>query len=517
MTDPIFAKQAEAACNSALTTAHAGGGEGRPFWNPESFQFMYVPAFQFQPIPGTKNYRYHAVDEAGTDHTFEADSAKALLTPVWGEIPEGVVKLTVYALDEAGQEKYLAGARTFFKLASFPADLPEAACSYRDCVIRSYDYAFGQSVIQHWLTHGTPDPDYDLNVYPSKMISWIVRAMLTYERISPVHAEEALKIAVNAADYLIGLTPEDGPLAGVPPTYQIDFRDHPESRDNLTGAERLHTVMLQYPAQAGLAYIELEKRLKNGKYLEAAKKIGAFYQQYVSENGSWYLIFDYRTGEPLCQNFTDPLGQVLPFLRGLYQLTGETVWKELADGALRYVENCMMVSYEWEGQFEDSFCSHSYSNLTHYCPTALAGYYAAYYPEDELKMQAAEELMRFAEDQFVVWKRSAPWNLSGFDTSQWLTPCGLEQYAWHVPIDASTADLMLGFLHLYQAGRGALYLEKAKALADAITRTQQPDGMIPTHWMNEEHLHGKNYWINCQFFTAEALTELADFLDAHEA
>lgn len=510
MTDQKFAVQAAIECNSGILNAHAGGGEGRPFWNPESFQFMYVPAFQFQPIPGTMKYRYEATDAAGVCHKFDADSPKAMLTPIWAKIPEGVVKLCVYALDENGEKKYLAGARTFFRLAPFSADLPEAVCSYRECAEKAYEYVMNTRIMKHWLEEGTPDPEYDHNVYPSKMISSVVEAMIAYSKLVPKRRDEAMRIARNAADYLIGITPTEGVTAGLPPTYQLDFRENPEQHNNFIAADRIGTIMMIYPASAGSAYLKLEEAVHEEKYLDAALKIGEYYRAHVLENGSWDLIIDRETGKPTALNSCDPLEIIMPFLMKLYERTGNAQWKTLADGALHYVEDRMLTSYEWEGQFEDSWCSHSYSNLTHYGAKSLAIHYAKYRSDDEEKYETAEELMRFVEDQFVVWKNPSPWNKSHFDPAEWLTPCGLEQYEWHVPIDASTGNIMIAFLTMYQTGHGELYLEKAKALADAITRSQQPDGMIPTHWMNKEHLAGDNFWLNCMLYTAGAMTEIAE-------
>ena len=65
MTNEELNKQAQRECCSAETTAHHGGENGKPFWNAEAFQFMYVPAFQFQSISGCKKYRFTAKDENG--------------------------------------------------------------------------------------------------------------------------------------------------------------------------------------------------------------------------------------------------------------------------------------------------------------------------------------------------------------------------------------------------------------------------------------------------------------------
>ena len=503
----------QAARECATLTAHHGGGKDRPFWNPYSFQFMYVPAFQFSPLPGYTKYAYHAVDEAGHAYDFTADTATALLTPIWGDIPEGVVRLKVNAVDKDGNEAETVGTRTFFKLAPFSEDLAEKACSYKAAAAKAYDYAMNQSFIRHWLTHGTPDPEYNLNVYPSKMISAIIRAMLYYARVCPEKAKEALKVATNAADYLIGITPRDGAMKDLPPVYYINFRPNPEQQHNATAADRIHWMMTIYPAHVGSAYLMLEEKTGEKKYFDEALKIGNFYKENVQENGSWYLIYDNRTGELLSPNYCTPLERIVPFLMALYQRTGDECWKKLADGGIEYTKKNVFSSYEWEAQFEDSSCSENYSNLTHYGATAMVRYLTRYYADDEESMKAAEDLMRFAEDQFVIWKKPSPWNKRGFDTSLFTTPCGLEQYAWHVPIDASTGDILVTFLALYKAGRGELYLEKAKALANAIVGVQREDGMIPTHWMTDEMRNGGHFWINCMFSSASALLELGEVVE----
>ena len=499
--------------NAPETVVITSGEETGPFWNASSSQFIYAPAFQFAPVPGFARYRYAATDEQGAVHAFVADSASASLAPVWDSIPEGTVRLTVHALDKDGREAYLVGARTFFRLAPFLDDLPGAVRPYGEAASRAYLYAMSQGFLRHWLTDATPDPDYDLNVYPSKMISAIIGAMLYYAELCPAATDDAVRIAENAADYLIGITPQTGPMQGVPPTYQIDFRPHPETRDNLTANARIDWTMMIYPADVGAAYLRLSAKTGKTKYYDAALAIGRHYRETVQENGSWYLLRHRKTGEVLAPDFCEPLEKIVPFLMALCERTGDGAWKTLADRAIAYVERDKLKTYDWGAQFEDGTCSVNYSNLTHYGAAALARYYARYFPDDPAKMQIAEELMRFVEDQFVIWKRPAPWNRNGYDTSLFHTPCGLEQYGWYVPIDASTGDILTAFLALYKAGRGEVYLRKAKALGDSLTRVQRGNGMIPTHWMNERFVSGEAFWINCMFVSAAALTELASLGD----
>ena len=514
MTNEDLNKQAQRECCSAATTAHHGGENGRPFWNAEAFQFMYVPSFQFQPISGCKKYRFSAKDENGNIHSFDAEKPSALLTDIWGDIPEGVVKLTVRTVNEDNSEGFLVGARTFFKLAPFSTDLQGARYSYKEGASRAYEYIMNLDFIRYWLENGEPDPSYLLNAYPSKTHSSIIGAMINYADVIPEKADDALKIARSCADYLLEITPHDnGPMDGVPPTYKLevceasghDYGDVVRSRSN--------TVMMIYPSYVGEAYLLLEEKIRERKYLDAAITIGEFYLRNVQQSGTWNLIVDGKTGETVSRNPCDPLTHIVPFLMKLYERTGEEKWKTLADNAIAYVENNTLLTYNWEGQFEDSGLSVNYSNLTHFGASALVIHYAKYHSDDENKMKIAEDILRYVEDQFVVWNRPAPWNKDSEDTSMWPTPCALEQYNWYVPIDASSASIIMTFIAMYNAGRGELYLAKAKALADTVTRVQHDNGMIPTHWMDEETLNGHIFWINCMIATADAVETMSELVE----
>lgn len=522
MTRKELAAQAFKECTSAETTVRYGVKRGLPFWNVESTQFMYVPAFHFTSVRGIGRYRYDATDENGTVHSFETYDCCALLTPIWAELPEGVVRLTVTALNGDGSEYAPAGARTFFKVAPFPEETPKAALPYRESAIKAYRYAMSQSFIQHWLKYGVPDPTYDLNSYPSKMIGALAEAMISYAALCPEDAEDAMKVAVIAADYLISITPRGSdPLADLPPTYYLDFCPDPEKYGVISpnwhaALEHNGTSMMIYPARAGCMYVKLEKATGNPKYLKEAVNIGRYYASTIEANGSWYLVRSCKTGEPLTPNFVSPIGEVIPLMTALYERTGDECFRECREKAVDYVIKNQLYTYNWEGQFEDSPLSTNYMNLTHYAPVQLAMYFAKYRRDDPESMRLAVELMRFAEDQFVVWKRPNPWphptpdGSKPYDTALWHTPAGLEQYGWYVPIDASTASIAQGFQSLYEAGCGELYLAKAMALTDQLTLMQGEDGRIETHWMNTESAR-KNFWFNCMFESCRQLADMSKY------
>lgn len=510
-----FAKLALEEYNGDERTVRRAGS-GKPFWNVNSSQFMFVPQLEFPEIPGARAYLFTATDAEGTVHTFEADTPIAPLTPIWRDIPEGFVSLRVEALHIRG-ERILAGARTFWKSAPFPgrADLPPRARSYRECARLAFGYLFRDPATQYWLEHGVPDPSYFGNVYPSKMISSIVNAMVAYARIEPDRAAEALRLATRAADYLLSITyPEGAPLAGLPPTYSFRGLDRENVNRNAVAAEgREFTLMTIYPASVGSAYLKLAEATGDERYFLAAKTIAEYYAASVLPNGSWYLLLDVKTGEPIGENCCQHFG-ILNFLKEYASYTGEARFGELSDRYFAYISSCWLDNYNWEGQFEDVKLTSNYHNLTHLTADSMISYIAKNEAADPTRLAIAEELMRYVEDQFVVWGRHATWNRSLSPGGTFHSPAALEQYEWYVPIDGSTCAVARAFTDLYKATGNPLYFEKACALADAVTRMQHPEsGVIPTHWMTEDPAKDLyNFWINCHIGSAFAMLYLADMV-----
>lgn len=510
-----FAKIALDEYNSEENIIHQGGVNGNPFWNVNSSQFIYVPAFEFPKTPAANEFLYTATDCFGQVHTFTADTPVAPLTPIWKDIPVGMVELKVEGIHRINGQKYLSGTRLFFKAAPFPGRtaLPERARSYKECAEMALAYIFNSGIAQHWLKHGLPDPDYYHNVYPSKMIRALVNAMIAYLELVPEKREEAMKLATNAADYLISLTYDESfGVCGLPPTYSLQDMNMEIVKACAPAAiNRQNSVMIIYPAQAGDMYLKLEKATGDKKYFEAARKIAEYYKNKVQPNGSWYLMVSKHTGEPEAENYCCDFG-ILEFLIAFYKRTKEECWQTLANNYFSYLLKNRCEPFNWEGQFEDSYIGRSYVNLTHFPAGDYLAYLASERADEPDTVDKVRELMRFIEDQFVVWGEFAPWSDHHYDMNEkWISPSGLEQYHWYVPIDSSTADIMLDFLNVYKLTGDELVLEKAKALGDSITRMQvEESGVFPTHWMwNDCKESLRNFWFNCHIFTAFAMMELA--------
>jgi maltose/maltodextrin transport system substrate-binding protein len=187
-----------------------------------------------------------------------------------------------------------------------------------------------------------------------------------------------------------------------------------------------------------------------------------------------------------------------------------------------------MKTFNWSGQFQDqSIEASEYNNLTQHDTVSFAMYLFDHRRDKPEYVAQAEELLRFGEDQFVVWER--PLSLRRSDladwqrtTTHWLPiPCAMEQYHYYVPIDASAAKMILGFQKAYEATRKPLYLAKACSLANAMTSVQIADGpnaglyriawcMLEDPKVLEKPL--PFYWINCLVWDARALLGLGELL-----
>lgn len=513
-----YAEQALLEYNSEECTPHPGGINGRPYWNINASQFMFAPTLLFPMIPKAYSYSYTAEDKNGNTHSFTAKKNYASLAPIWGDIPEGFVRLSVDGLNKQGNKMNVAMSRTFYKCAPFPGRdaLPKRDRSYRECATEAFRFVYEDPMVQHWLKYGVPEPDYPHNAYPSKMISSIIKAMVYYAKLDPENAENAIELAKKAADYLLSITPDgDDPLAGLPPTYSFDGLNAESVNKVAPAAEGcLGTTMMIYPVTAGQGFLTLAKVTGEKKYLDAALRIAEYYKATVLPCGSWYLLYDCKTGKPLTDNICITFSFV-DFFRELYEMTGDEGWHELETGHYKYISDICLKSYNWEGQFEDVKVSGNYQNLTHFAANRMIGYISKYLADDENMVAEAVDMMRYVEDQFVLWGEFPHWDAER-EYPPHFTPAGLEQYFCYLPIDSSTATIMTAFADMYLLRGDRLYLEKAMALGDTITRIQDKEnGMIPTFLIGENCAEGRrNFWINCQIHTAFCLMKLAEITEA---
>ena len=198
---------------------------------------------------------------------------------------------------------------------------------------------------------------------------------------------------------------------------------------------------------------------------------------------------------------------ILPFLRNLGETTNRDDFLRAAERGMGIVQERIRTLH-WEGQFEDiNAQAIPYSNLSKHPATDTFLFLASIQkkegvaPKPEFVAQA-REVQRFAEDQFVVWRRKGePWRLA---------PVALEQYHCYDIVDASVAKMLRYYLLMYDLEKQPLDLAKARAMGDSLTRAQLASGRIPTGYYEDKIVPGGD-WINCMFASAYALKLLSQY------
>ena len=498
-----------AAREHAKTPIRAGVPGVRPFWNAHAKAFIHPPAFEFQEVKGAKAYHFvlTAMDgRAGRPRPADAARPEAapyrawVLSKPWLPFPADIwdsLKPGYYTLRVTGAGPgvaSVAGERTFYRAAVFQGPYPKGACDYRTAARRVYAAVYNLPQVQGWKTSDDPPKGYDLYCYPAKIMGSMIRALVRHAKAtwktSPKEAEDALRLACKMADWLIAHSqPADAPLAHFPPTYWGDRRD--------VAVKNAGQNMLLYPAHAALAYIDLDTVARKGTYIDAAMAIARTYVKLQGTDGTWPLKVREKDGSPVRANRLVPGRYIL----GLFDnLSFEPSVAVARDRAFGYVLNGPVKTWNWDGQFEDMDPMPPYKNLQKGCAADTALRFFA-----QGRVAEGCELVDWCEDQFVVW--SDP--IHNMDWKHWKTPTALEQYDYYTPIDASMGDMIGAFAAAYKATGNALYLEKAKALADNITRNQRADGTIPTYFDSRK---GSD-WVNCMIYVADRLEFLADVME----
>jgi len=245
------------------------GGNGKPYWNINSLKFMYVPKLHFPSLPHYDNYKYTITDCSNKEHIFISKTAEAYLTPVWKDIPQGLVVVKVEALDLEDKVVAIMGVRTFYKSEGFKGkeNYKKAKRSYHEAATMALDYIYNQDFIQYWINHDMPDPSYDLYVYPSKMIFRIVNGILDYGHLNKDKYDVCLKIATNAANYLIKVSNENNSIyKGIPLTYYYQFREQYPGINNELAEERFNLLHISDSINGAEALLTMYEETNDRKY-----------------------------------------------------------------------------------------------------------------------------------------------------------------------------------------------------------------------------------------------------------
>jgi hypothetical protein len=488
---------------------------GKPFWNQNAVQFQFAPAFDFKEVSGAEVYRFTLNTVTGEKLVFEADKPTAALSPVWTKVPVGKTTLTVEALDAKGAVVGVAMTRSFHRAAVFKPSGSKADHDWNQSARVALDALVHSPDLRCWFTTGEIDEQFHLYRYPSKIIGAAASALAVYatQKPAPADATEALQASRRAADTLLALCePAESAWAFHPPTY------HPTKfRERMTGHMNSANYMTNCGAEAGRYFLVVHAATKDPKYLDAAIRIAETYAKQQRDDGSWLLFVTPKDGKAATDNVLVPT-LVIEFLDQLTKVTQEQRFDAMRNKAVAWIMQNPVRTWNWQGQFEDVKPLPPYENLTKHeaCDFSIHLLSSAKSTPDEQTL--ALDLLRFAEDQFVIWdqppeSRPGGQNEDGQASAKsknWLLPCVLEQYRCYAPVCASSAKLIRAYIAAYRVTGDALHLQKAQALAGTLVRSQsnkRAPGRYLT-WLMKSG--GPTMWFNCELMAVRAMQELSE-------
>lgn len=495
------------ALQESLVPVRPGLPGERPFWNRAAQRFMYAPAFDFEKVEGAVSYRFTAAASDGKSYVFRADKPWASLAPIWLVLPVGTVDLIVEGLAGDSTAVGATAKRTFYKAAVYGGSYREPLMGYTESARRGLQGIFQKSYLRHWLKTGKPDPAYWRYSYPAKIVGAVIAGAAMYASLSPrpEGADEVLEIGRKAADYLLSISePRGSPLAFFPPTYHaMEERGH----------MNVDRHMLIYPAEAGKAYLDLYDATGDETYFEAARRIADSYRRLQLDSGTWHLFMNARTGEPVAPNLCIPM-DIITFLSRLEEQYGVTEYASTLQRAVEWVMENPAETYNWQAQFEDVKPRAPYERMSREGACELAQYLLQRAGRHPAYVEKARVLIRFAEDQFVIWERPMPLKGSsspGTWSANWITPSVQEQYGYWQPIARSVGIMIATFQKAYEVTGERPYLAKATSLANTLTYVQtfHEDGHYPTYLTP---VHRGQLWINNSVYPARAMIRLGNML-----
>lgn len=501
------------AASEYLQPVHRGG-DGTPYWNAFAKRFVYAPAFDFPRVKGAAKYIY-TLTQDGKQWTFEAGSPNEALSPVWSEIPVGQTTLTVAAVNAKGKSVGQKAVRSFMRDFPFRGPYSTTAHGYRDAAVKGLMYCHNLDAIKHWLDHTEPDMDFENNTYACKIIGSTVSVECLLARLMPSLQDDAVRMARNAADYLMRISqPATGALPYFPPTYDREPNSKTGWPHRTWRLNQGKTMFLE-AVEVAEAYLDLYDVTGERKYYDMALHIADTYQRLQEKDGAFPIKVYWATGRPVdgAKATPSPLLFLIRRLQSQYHIT---TYDSVMTRAEAWMRENYLKSFNLTGQFEDQEMEglKPFQNLTN-CTANDYAYYLLTKPaptKDEVA--TAAELMRLCEDQFVHWD-IMPDSATGLRMEY--TPNVHEQYQYETPVDDSAGQVGRGFLALYKATGDKLWLAKAVALTNSIATVQnQWNGQVPTTWsfVSKPAYADRTYWPNCTLTSVSQLLRMADFVQS---
>jgi len=484
------------------------GALKRTGWNRWAKRFLYAPTFRVEPVAAARSYSITVAAKRGRlQRKATSEKPEIPLAGVWAELPARMgYRCWIEAHGAGGKLLGRTGGFDFHKVAPFaPGRYRKAKCGYLDSGRRCAEHVMDQ--LAAWKT-GEPGKGrgrYKLTQYQALFASCYVGVLSRYARLDPrpPRAEEALTIAERIGRYMIRTrTPADWAYPHMPVTH--------------AGDPGRPWMQVHRACWMGRAWLELAEATGRKEFLDAAMKLADTLKATQRAEGTWPFRVEAKTGK-VVTDYTSDQASAIRLLDALVRLHGRKDLAAVRDRAVKWMLAHPVRTNRWQNQWDDVTPNVPFRNLQH-CDAVLLGLYLLDHATGETGyVRVAEKLLRYVEDQFVLWENSYNPLL--------VAPGVKEQYRCYVTIDFHAAHYARFCLAMHRATGERVYLQKARAMADTLTVVQHPSGFYPT-WMRTSPpkkpgelgaVHYGNIWLNCTAYTGRTMMELGEYLRQEKA
>ncbi len=498
-----------AACFAAPSAPATDDGVPQSFItgsNAFSKQFIDPPEFRLLPLPETAEYRADLL-QGGQEWTVRSSKPVLNLEPVWRQVE--TKKLTLHLCWTDGQGRVLreeSGERT--KAPDF-AGFTEAAADWSAAADRNVAYLiheadhnstapYHEPGVPVWIWAATPKHEAS---YPCITINNVIWGFLAHVRNNGPQSAEALRLARVSADWALEHRQPD---AGVLPL----FPHSTITKGSFGGSVEGESVNLLRASWFAMSFVDLYAATAHEPYLAYARHIADTTVKFQNADGSFPYRVNPRTGA-VTEQYNCSVMEFVELTEKLEKYGFDARRAAAAQRALEWALAYVCTTNNWKAAYEDVGETRFYTNLSQMPAQQLIRYLCRHRDEHPNYLPQAIRLNRWVEDQFVTFgpgNEASPVRVKG--------PLVFEQYVCWWPMDGHTANWILSLIELHKATGEQVYLDKAKAAANAICAEQYEDGQFST-WgrdfeSGESPAKSEN-WYNAGAFSDWALYSLAQY------
>lgn len=435
------------------------------FWNDYhldrfgEISCIYAPAFNAAMVEGATDYRFVVFFNGESVAQFQANEPWSSLEPVWSDIPVGPdhrdsYVLSIQAVDNSGVSVGSAQTFHFRKKASYdgfwtdiPENAPERLVQNLKWMMFSPPFGPFASDIAAVATYPSSSKTGNSDAY----VGWsVANAMHVLSLRSTDHKERELASSMvdRAGEWLWS--------RGTGP------RNFPQ----------YHWDQMYTSVWAALTFVDLYQVSPKEKWRRRALNFADAYRELQLQNGTWtwagasHLVSypnnnSYFTGKEPWPEFD--AGEFLYFLGKVRTVLETDEYADVEQKALQWERENSAKTFFWR-----SHASKMSSNSGSRPERPMSALFFAQYlidytePSDD-DIYLIEEIARYCEDQFVVWK--------GIGNNSLEIPYTLdESYG-----SQAASKLALVYFFLHKKTGDPLHLAKAKALMNGVLATQNPN------------------------------------------